>query len=302
MTSRSTRSTGAVASSAERGAPAGRGEHLVALAPEAAGEHVAVVLVVVHDQDHAAVRRPALGRGSRALRRPRPRARRGSPWPSSASSRSVAAQMRSRSASSAPAPASAARRRRPRPPRGRARGAGPACRARRRGPVRAALAARQHLVQQGQELARVGAQGGEAGGQLGLVAGRELLEQHLGVADDVVQRRAQLVAELRGGVDAHAPPLRPSRASIFSSSRARSTGLVSKSSQPAPCAFSRSPDMAWAVSAMTGIVLRRRSRLELAGRLPAVDAGQAHVHEDQAGASDRAIATPCSPSTAMTTS
>src|SRR4029079_7143665 len=90
-------------------------------------------------------------------------------------------------------------------------------------------------------------------GYLGLVAGRQFLQQHLGVADDVVQRSAQLVAELRGRIDAHAPPARPSRASILSSSRGRSTGLVSKSSQPAARAFSRSPDIAWAVSAMTGI-------------------------------------------------
>src|SRR5690606_11994223 len=51
----------------------------------------------------------------------------------------------------------------------------------------------------------------------------------------------------RGG-GAHSPAPAPRRAEIFSSSRGISTGLVSKSSQPASSAFSRSPDIAWAVS------------------------------------------------------
>jgi hypothetical protein len=57
MTSSSTRSTGVVASASSAGAAAGGGEHRVALAPEPARQHVAVVLVVVHDQDHAPRRR-----------------------------------------------------------------------------------------------------------------------------------------------------------------------------------------------------------------------------------------------------
>src|SRR5207237_6612797 len=111
----------------------------------------------------------------------------------------------------------------------------------------------QHFVQQRQELARVGAERSDLRGQVGFAAVLKLLEAQLGVADDVVQRRAQLVAKLCGGIDAHAPAARPSSASIFSISRARSTGLVSKSSQPAAMAFSRSPDMACAVTAVTGM-------------------------------------------------
>src|SRR5215813_12400013 len=117
----------------------------------------------------------------------------------------------------------------------------------------ARLSARQRLVQQGQELAGVGPELGEPRGQLGLAAVSELFEEQLGVADDVIQRRAELVAKLRRRVDTHAPAARPSSASIFSTSRPKSTGLVSKSSQPAPMAFSRSPAMAWAVSAITGM-------------------------------------------------
>src|SRR6266566_2413653 len=52
----------------ERGSPAGCGQHLVALAPEAAGEHVAVVLVVVHDKDRSAVLRRLSGAGFGARR------------------------------------------------------------------------------------------------------------------------------------------------------------------------------------------------------------------------------------------
>src|SRR5438552_2607360 len=102
-------------------------------------------------------------------------------------------------------------------------------------------------------MAGVGAQRGQVRRQLRLPDVAELLEQQLGVADDVVQRRTQLVAKLSGRVDAHEPAARPSRASIFWTRRAKSTGLVSKSSQPAASALSRSPDIACAVSAITGI-------------------------------------------------
>ena len=54
MTSRSTRSTGRRASSSSAACPPVAVDHLVALTPEAPGEHVAVLLVVVHDQDDAA--------------------------------------------------------------------------------------------------------------------------------------------------------------------------------------------------------------------------------------------------------
>ena len=60
MTSSRTRSTAVRGQRVERGVPAGGGVHLEALAPEATGQHVAVVLVVVDDQDDAA----SLGRRS----------------------------------------------------------------------------------------------------------------------------------------------------------------------------------------------------------------------------------------------
>ncbi len=266
----------------QRGPPAGRGEDLVVLAPKPAGEHVAVVLVVVHDQDHPAVRDRWTGAGLRARLRPgllagRRRTRRTEQLVEPPGGRVDTVQIGEQLAGAGlcrPSPQRLAGR--ADAPERRAQRAARGCEVR-----RARVAARQHLVQQGQELARVPAQGGEAGGQIGLVAGLQLLEQHLGVTDDVVQRRAQLVPELRGGVDAHAPPGRPSSASIFSSSRARSTGLVSKSSQPAATAFSRSPDIACAVSAITGMRPRLRRRLDPAGRLPAVQPRQAHVHQDQ---------------------
>src|SRR5207237_4001104 len=115
----------------------------------------------------------------------------------------------------------------------------------------------QHFVQQRQELASVGAERSEPRGQVGFAAVLKFLEEQLGVADDVVQRRAQLVTKLRGGIDAHAPAARPSSASIFSISRARSTGLVSKSAQPGAMGFSRSPDMAGAGSGVAGTTARR---------------------------------------------
>ena len=73
-----------------------------------------------------------------------------------------------------------------------------------------------------------------------------LLEQHLAVADDVVQRGVQLVAQAAEGgpVGGHGELVLASRASIFARSRSSSMGLVSKSSQPAASAFSRSPAIA----------------------------------------------------------
>ena len=51
---------------------------------------------------------------------------------------------------------------------------------------------------------------------------------------------------------------------------------------------------------MTGMAARRGVRLEPARRLPAVEHRQAHVHQDQIRAARaRAMATPCSPSTAI---
>src|SRR5450759_4758442 len=95
---------------------------------------------------------------------------------------------------------------------------------------------------------------------------------------------------------------RTRRASIFSSRRGISIGLVSYSSHPALMAFSRSPDMACAVSAMTGIcavilaALTRRvaSQPSITGKLISI--------KIKSGCSLSAIVTACSPSTAMTTS
>src|SRR6185369_2118547 len=273
------------------------------LAPEAAGQHVAVVLVVVHDQDHIAALGLLIGARSGARRLLR-----------ALSSRRPAtlAQELSEAFGGHPDAVQVAEQgdgaglRRP-PVQGLARRAN----ARQRRAERAAggpeigwprVAPGEHLVQQGQELARIAVERRESRGQVGLVAVLQLVQEQLGVADDVVQRRAQLVAQLRGGVDAHAPAARPSSASIFSSSRARSTGLVSKSSQPAAIAFSRSPDIACAVSAITGIarvsgaplIWRVASHPSSPGRLMSI--------RISAGASEWAMATPCSPSSAIATS
>ncbi len=78
---------------------------------------------------------------------------------------------------------------------------------------------------------------------VGQVRVASLLEEQFGVADDVVDLIQEFVAQPAGGVRVgHEPP--PRRASILSTSRGRSTGFVSKSSQPAASAFSRSPAMA----------------------------------------------------------
>src|SRR5262249_14213804 len=61
--------------------------------------------------------------------------------------------------------------------------------------------------------------------------------------------------EQRGFAVAHDPRPAGASARILPSSRSSSTGFVSKSSHPAASAFSLSPAMAFAVSAMTGICL-----------------------------------------------
>ena len=58
----------------------------------------------------------------------------------------------------------------------------------------------------------------------------DLLQEHLAVADDVAQRRPQLMAGMSEDGEiavAHAEACRPSSASIFPRSRASSMGLVS---------------------------------------------------------------------------
>ena len=61
------------------------------------------------------------------------------------------------------------------------------CRSTRRG---------EHLIQQREERARIGQQGAKVLGELGTIGLDRVLEQHLGIADDVVQRRAELVTEV----------------------------------------------------------------------------------------------------------
>src|ERR1700731_2821016 len=61
-----------------------------------------------------------------------------------------------------------------------------------------------------------------------------------------------------------------------------STGLVSKSAHPAAIAFSLSPAMALAVSAITGMRLVAGSAL-IRGSLFAADVGQCEVHENEVG-------------------
>ena len=60
-----------------------------------------------------------------------------------------------------------------------------------------------------------------------LVVAFGVLEQHLGIADDVVDRRAQIVTERRDGIGwlCHAPSA--SKASIFERRRGSSMGFVS---------------------------------------------------------------------------
>src|SRR6266545_6407572 len=147
---------------------------------------------------------------------------------------------------------------------------------------------RQHRAGIVQEVA-------EVGGQRAVRPG--VLEQELRVPDDVIQRGAELVAEMSEGAGprGHGPALPLRRPSIFASRRSRSTGLVSKSSQPAPMAFSRSPDMAWAVSAITG--MPRVSGAALSCRVASHPSrpGRLMSIRMSAGASERAMATPCSP-------
>ena len=111
------------------------------------------------------------------------------------------------------------------------------------------------VVDDGEQPLRVLVHPTQARLERGRVALRCLLEQHLAVADDVVQRRAQLVSQVgeRCSIHAHDVAPGPSNAWILDRSRARSTGLVSKSSQPAARALSRSPAIACAVRAMTGM-------------------------------------------------
>ncbi len=138
--------------------------------------------------------------------------------------------------------------------------------------------------------------------EFGRVAIRHVLEQHLAVPDDVVERSPQLVPQMgqpaRSMVTGQ-PPVPP--ALILDRSRANSTGLVSKSSQPAARALSRSRHR---VSGQRddGDLALSPVCLQPPRGFPAVDAGQAHVHENQLRRLRLASSMPSSPSTAITTS
>ena len=149
-----------------------------------------------------------------------------------------------------------------------------------------------------------------------------LFNEHLAITDDVIERSTQLVLKVGGrhgfltllymiiarrgdrrrSLAAHGDACFCKSVSILASSREISTGLVSKSSQPAAIHFSRSPAMACAVSAITGIdfvsgaILRRRvaSHPSNTGRLISI--------KISAGDSDFARARPCAPSKAIMTS
>src|SRR3984893_5332327 len=93
----------------------------------------------------------------------------------------------------------------------------------------------------------------------------------------------------------------PTSAWIFSIKRAISTGLVSNSSQPAASASSRSPVMAWAVSAMTGIC--RVSSPALMRRVASQPSSTGKLRSIRmtSGCSVAAMDTPWAPSDAVKT-
>ena len=100
---------------------------------------------------------------------------------------------------------------------------------------------------------------------------------------------------------AAAQPGRTSIACIFATRRGKSTGLVSYSSQPASRAACSSPDMAWAVRAMTGIARvpgsafsrRVTSQPSRSGRLMSI--------RTRSGGSSRTLWSAASPPAAVTT-
>ena len=90
-------------------------------------------------------------------------------------------------------------------------------------------------------------------------------------------------------------------ARILPSSRGSSTGLVSKSSQPAASAFSLSPLMAFAVRAMIGMRLVAGSALIRRVASPPSISGRVRSMRMRSGCSEVAMAMPCAPSVATTT-
>ena len=81
-----------------------------------------------------------------------------------------------------------------------------------------------------------------------------LLQEDFDIAEDVIDGVPKIVTrpgEVCHSLD-HTVRDLDNKALIFSKRRGSSTGLVSKSSQPASFAFCSSLDIAWAVSAMMG--------------------------------------------------
>src|SRR5262249_3031037 len=108
--------------------------------------------------------------------------------------------------------------------------------------------------------------------------------------------------EQRGFGVAHDDPCSGgTSARILPMSRSSSTGLVSKSSQPAASAFSRSPAIAFAVSAITGMRLVAASALiRRVASSPSIP-GRLRSIRTRSGCSDAAMATPSAPSVATMT-
>jgi hypothetical protein len=173
----------------ERRQPTRRAEDVVTLAREAASQHVAVFLVVVHDQDYWAARleltrsRLSAGDLGRAIGGARAAAQElGEAGGGRADSFQIRQQRRG-VCLRGPAVKIFALRTDALERRSKGVAGGREVR-------RPRLPACQHLVQQGQKLPGIGTERAEPRGELVLATVRELLEQELGVADDVVQRRA----------------------------------------------------------------------------------------------------------------
>jgi hypothetical protein len=109
----------------------------------------------------------------------------------------------------------------------------------------------------------------------------------------VVTEVGKPIADQQGGIaEGHGVEVSGRKMRILSSSRANLIGLVSYSSQPAASAFSRSPAMAWAVSAMIGMALVSGSALSWRAASQPSSTGRLMSMRISAGASARAMATP----------
>src|ERR1700730_17089075 len=134
----------------------------------------------------------------------------------------------------------------------------------------------------------------------------ERLQGHLRELVDpkVEEHRGPTVKNTGDGVlaqlqDPGSPLFLASACSIFASNRSNSIGLVSKSSQPLASAFSRSPAIACAVSAMIGMSWVAGSALR--GRVashPSIS-GRFRSIRIRSGCSAAAVAIPSAPLTAL---